>query len=44
MNETTRLQFGLDGYGVLDVEDIGDDAVRVVIEQLDSEPACRVAG
>jgi transposase len=44
MNDTTSLLFGLDGYGVLDVEDIGDDAVRVVIEPLDSECACPGCG
>jgi transposase len=44
MNETTSLLFGLDGYGVLDVQDIGDAAVRVMIEPADREAACPACG
>jgi transposase len=44
MDETTTLLFGPDGYGVLDVHDIGDDAVRVVIEPVAAEGACPACG
>ena len=44
MYDTTTLLFGLDGYGVLDVTDVGDSAVRVLIEPISAEAACPVCG
>ena len=44
MSDLTSLLFGLDGYGVLDVTDVGPDAVRVLIEPTDTEAACPGCG
>ncbi len=44
MNDTTSLLFGLDGYGVLDVTDVGPGCVRVVIETIETEAACPECG
>jgi transposase len=44
MSDTTSLLFGLDDHVVLDVQDVGPQAVRVVIEPTAGEAACPDCG